>query len=94
MPPGRTVDAQRLLAHQKGHPVVVEELVIHAEGAGVIRRHLLHIAQKSAGLEQTAEIRIRILHERGLNVVIGFHTVSSLTKKQAVQFPAQPVVQY
>ena len=55
---GHPGDLRRLLAHQKRRVVRFEKSIVHAVGAGMVCRSLLHIAEQGAGLDHPAEIAV------------------------------------
>ena len=57
---GHPVDLHGLLAHQKRRVAGGKEIVVHAVGAGVIRRSLLHIAEQGAGFELPVKITVGV----------------------------------
>ena len=67
---GHPGDLRRLLAHQKRRVVRFEKSIIHAVGAGVICRRLLHIAEQGAGLDHPAKIAVCVQDSCMIGILI------------------------
>ena len=88
---GHPVDLHGLLAHQKRRVAGGKEIVVHAVGAGVIRRSLLHITEQGAGFELPVKITVGVQNGRSFSKVVQFHGKKyPLYQKQAAPFAAQP----